>query len=271
MDDTLPNYTMIKQRQQQIWATGDFSRVAMPMALVGELLCESANIHAGYPVLDVACGSGNTTLAAGRRQGVTTGIDYVPALLERGRERAAVEGLSITFVEGDAEAIPFEDASFRVVLSSFGVMFAPNQELAAAELLRVCQPGGTIGLANWTPTGLVGDIFRISASYMPPPPGLKPPSRWGTESGLQELLGDGISHLEITPRNYVFRSLTPEHWIEFFLEFFGPARTTYAALESPRKEAFAAELLALMVRNNQATDGTLIAPGEYLEVIATRR
>lgn len=271
MDATHPNYAMIKQRQQQIWATGDFSRVAMPMTLVGELLNESVRFHPGATVLDVACGSGNTTLAAARRLGVVSGLDYVPALLERGRERAAAEGLSITFVEGDAEALPFDDASFQVVLSSFGVMFAPNQEQAAAELLRVCQSGGTIGLANWTPTGLVGDIFRISASYMPPPPGLKPPSRWGTEAGLQELLGDGVSEIEITRRNYLFRGLTPEHWLEIFLEFFGPARTTHAALESPHKEAFAADLLALMKRGNQATDGTLIAPGEYLEVIATRR
>ena len=193
----MPDLAAIKARQQQTWATGDFAVVGSLITIVSEQLCEAVDLRAGWVVLDVATGSGNTALAAARRFCEVTGVDFVPALLERGRERAAAERLPVTFLEGDAEALPFPDAAFDAVLSTFGVMFAPNQERAAAELLRVCRPGGKIGLANWTPDGLAAEHFRTVGRHVPPPPGLPPPTRWGTEAGLRELFGDRISALRV--------------------------------------------------------------------------
>jgi len=195
----------VKQRQQQTWATGDFAMVATGATIVGELLCDAVDVRAGQRVLDVATGSGNTALAAARRYCEVTGIDYVPALLERGRERAAVERVPVTFLEGDAENIPFPDASFDVVLSTFGAMFAPNQEKAASELLRVCRPGGKIGMANWTPNGWTGVMFQVTAQHVPPPPGVPSPIFWGMEERLRKLFGDGIASLQVTRRSNIFR------------------------------------------------------------------
>src|SRR6476646_6190763 len=185
-----PDFGAIKQRQQQTWNSGDFDRIAVQIMITGELLCEAIDIHPGQSVLDVACGSGNAAISAARRYGKVTGVDYVPALLERARERAAFEQLEATFVEGDAENIPISDGSFDVVLSTVGSMFAPNQEKAASELVRVCRPGGKIGLVNWTPTGFIGEMFRIILRLLPPPAGIKPPPMWGTEERLRELFGD---------------------------------------------------------------------------------
>jgi len=266
-----PDFAAIKQRQQQTWAAGDFARVATSLVIVGETLCEAVDLRAGSRVLDVACGSGTAALAAARRFCDVTGVDYVPALLERGRERAAAERLEVEFVEGDAEALPFGDASFDVVLSTFGVMFAPDQARAAAELLRVCRPGGTIGLANWTPEGRSGQVFRIAARYVPPPPGLAPPTRWGTDEGLRTLIGDGIRDLSIERRNFVSRYRSPEHWLAFFREYFGPTKRAFEAIDAAARESLAADLLDLMRQANQADDGTLVASSEYLEVVATRR
>ena len=270
MATPVPDLVAIKQRQQKTWASGDFSMVATPLVIVGEMLCEAVDLRAGNDVLDVACGSGTAALAAARRSCVVTGVDYVPALLERGRERAAAERMEIEFVEGDAEALPFDDASFDVVLSTFGVMFAPDQPKAAAELLRVCRSGGKIGLANWTPEGQVGEMFRVTAKYMPPPPGLAPPSRWGTEDGLRTLLGDGIGELSIERRHFNFRAPSPEHWLAFFREFFGPVKRTFEALDEAGQEAYAADMLELIRRANRADDGTVAAASEYLEVVAVR-
>lgn len=266
-----PDFAAIKQRQQQTWASGDFSKVATPLVIVGEMLCEAVDLRAGNEVLDVACGSGTAALAAARRFCVVTGVDYVPALLERGRERAAAERMEIEFVEGDAEALPFDDASFDVVLSTFGVMFAPDHAKAAAELLRVCRPGGKIGLANWTPEGQVGEMFRLTSSYMPPPPGLIPPTRWGTEEGLRTLFGDGIGDLSIERRHFNFRSLSPEHWLAFFREFFGPVKRTFEALDEAGQEGYATDLVDMIRRSNRADDGTVVVASEYLEAVAVRR
>jgi SAM-dependent methyltransferase len=264
------DFEAVKQVQRMVWSDGDFSKVATGVVIVGELLCEAVDVRPGERVLDVACGSGNTALAAARRFAATVGLDYVPGLLERGRERAAAEGLEIEFVEGDAEALPFEEASFDVVLSTFGAMFAPNQPRTAAELLRVCRPGGRIGMANWTPEGAVGQIFRITAQHAPPPFPLDPPMLWGTEERLRELLGDGISALSAPRREVVFRYPSPEFWVEYFRTWFGPTKAAFARLDEAGQEAYANDLLALWRSVNRAGDQALVAPSEYLEVVATR-
>jgi SAM-dependent methyltransferase len=266
-----PDLAAVKQRQQQIWAAGDFAAVGATLQIVSELLCEAVDLRAGQRVLDVATGSGNTTLAAARRFGDAVGIDYVPALLERGRTRAAAEGLAIDLREGDAEALPFADASFDVVLSTFGVMFAPDQERAARELLRVCRPGGRIGLANWTPDGFIGEIFRANARYVSPPPGLNSPMGWGTEERLGELFGDAVVSLAVTRRSFVFRYRSPEHWLEFFRTYYGPTQKTFDALDPAGQAALGRDVLDVLRRFNRSGDPTLVVPSDYLEVVAVRR
>ncbi len=267
----MPDLAAIKARQQQTWATGDFAVVGSLITIVSEHLCEAVDLRAGWAVLDVATGSGNTALAAARRFCEVTGVDYVPALLERGRERAAAERLPVTFREGDAEALPFPDASFDAVLSTFGVMFAPDQEKAAAELLRVCRPGGKIGLANWTPDGWAGQMFRTVGQHVPPPPGLKPPPLWGTEERLRELFGDRISSLDVSRRTFVQRFRSPQHWLEVFRTYFGPVMRAFDAVGPQGEEALARDLLALVERFNRSGDATAVFPSEYLEAVATRR
>jgi ubiquinone/menaquinone biosynthesis C-methylase UbiE len=261
----------IKERQQQAWAAGDFSVYGATHTIVSELLCEAVDLRAGQRVLDVATGSGNTALAAAHRWCEVTGIDYVPAFLERGRERAAVERRQITFRDGDAEDIPFPDVSFDVVLSTFGVMFAPDQQKAASELLRVCRSGGKIGLANWTPDSATGEQFRVLAHYLPPPPDLKPAVLWGTEERLRELFGDHITALQITPRSFLFRYRSAQHWLEFFRTYLGPIRTAFEALDGARQDQLARDLLDVMHRYNRSGDETLVAPNDYLEVVAIKR
>jgi SAM-dependent methyltransferase len=270
MPDPSPDLATVKQRQQRMWSSGDFAVVATATVIVGELLCEAADLRAGSTVLDVACGSGNTSLAAARRNCTVTGLDYVPALLDRARQRAAAERLAITFIEGDAEALPFEDASFDVVLSTFGVMFAPDQGQAARELLRVTRPGGTIGLACWTPDSRSGEMFRLTAQFVPPPPGVPPANRWGTEAGLNELLGDGVTGMSITRRESVVRLPSPKHWVDQFRTYFGPVRQTFDALAPEDQDRYEAALLELTGRYNRADDGTLVLPSSYLEVVAHR-
>ncbi|HEY9531926.1 MAG TPA: class I SAM-dependent methyltransferase [Burkholderiales bacterium] len=256
----------IKGRQREMWAAGDYAAVATPLLIVSELLCEAADLRGGSKVLDVATGSGNTALGAARRRCEVTGIDYVASLLERARERAAVERLDIRFEEGDVEALPYPDGSFDVVLSTFGVMFAPDQERAARELLRVCRPGGRIALTNWTPEGFVGQWFQVTARYAPPPPGLKPPLRWGTEAGLRALFE---RDMRIERRHYVMRYRSPQHWLEYFRSNFGPTRQTFERLDAEGQESLAADLIALAQRFNRSGDDTFVGPGEYLEVVLT--
>jgi SAM-dependent methyltransferase len=217
-----PDLDAVKQRQQQAWSSGDFAVVASRMALVSEHLVDSADLHAGWHVLDVATGSGNAAIATARLGGRVVGVDYVPALLERARERAAADGLAVEFVEGDAEALPFPDASFDAVTSVFGAMFAPDQRRAAAELLRVSRPGGTIALAGWTPDGFIGDLFRTTGAHVPPPPGVAAPMLWGTEGHLRELFGDGIESLAVTERTFTWRFASPEEFVTFFRTWYGP-------------------------------------------------
>ncbi len=241
------------------------------LLIMSELLCEAVDLRPGQRVLDVATGSGNTALAAARRFGETTGIDYVPALLERGRERAAAEGLAVTFREGDAESIPFPDASFDIVLSTVGVMFAPDQERTAGELLRVCRPGGRIGLANWTPDGFAGELGSLFGSYLPFSPGLKPPVLWGTEGRLRELLGGGVRDLRIARRSFVFRYRSIRHYLEVLQTQLGPTRETFLSLDPAEREGLMRDVVDLIGRFNRSGDGTMVVPSDYLEVVATRR
>jgi SAM-dependent methyltransferase len=261
----------LRQRQQQTWATGDFSMVGASQLIVGEMLCDAVELHAGEAVLDVATGSGNTALAAARRGCHVTGIDFVPALLERARERSAAERLRATFLDGDVENIPFPDASFDGVLSTFGAMFAPDPHRAADELLRVCRPGGKIGMANWTPEGMIGEMFRIVRLAAPPPVKIEPPEAWGMESELRERFGDRISSLTITRRDAIFRHFTPAHWVDFMKTWFGPTIVTFRGLSPERQEALTSAMVELASRYNRSGDETLLARGEYLEVVAVKR
>jgi SAM-dependent methyltransferase len=264
------DYSAITARQQQVWSEGDFARIGVAQVIVGELLCEAVDLHPGEQVLDVAAGAGNTSLAAARRSTEVIASDFVPDLLATAERRAACEGLRLTTRVADAQDLPFPDASFDVVLSTFGVMFAPDQERAAAELLRVCRPGGRIGLANWTPGGMVGQMFGAIAAHLPPPPGLRSPAEWGRREHLEELFGDGVSSLSVVTRQAVMRAPTPDHMLEHFRKWFGPIKVAFTALDEAGQEAFAADLLAVWGKHNRAGDGTLVAPADYAEVVAVR-
>ena len=265
-----PDLATIKGRQQKAWSSGDYGKVGVTLLVMGEQLAEAVDLRSGQRVLDVACGNGNSSLAAARRFCNVTGIDYVHVLLEEGRKRADAEGLAVDFMEGDAENLPFEDGSFDVVLSTLGVMFAPDQEQAASELLRVVKPGGRIGMVNWAPDGYVGDLFRTMGKYVPPPAGLKPPFRWGTEEGLDELLGDGIDSLQTRRRSFVWRFPSARHHVEFMLEYYGPLNKAFGTLEREQQEAFEGDLISLVERYNLSEDETAHWHADYLEVVATR-
>jgi SAM-dependent methyltransferase len=261
----------VKTRQQATWASGDYAIIGTTLAITGELLCEAVDVRPGQRVLDVAAGNGNATLAAARRWADVTSTDYVAALLDRGRAKAAAERLPVTFQEADAEQLPFADGSFDVVLSVFGVMFTANQELAAAELLRACRSGGKIGLANWTPDGFIGHLFRTIGKHVPPPAGVKPPALWGTEQRLRELFGSGISDLTLNRRMFMFRYRSAEHFIEIFSTYYGPMLKAFAALDPVGQADLHRDLTDLLQRFNQGGAETLVVPAEYLEVVATRR
>ena len=266
-----PNLTAIKDRQQKTWTSGNYARIGNTLVIMGELLCEAVNVHAGDKVLDVATGSGNTAISAARRFCDTTGIDYVPELIEHASERAEVEGGEVSFEVGDAEDLPYPDASFDVVLSTLGVMFAPDQEKVAEELLRICRPGGKIGLANWTPDGFIGNMFRTLGKHVPPPPGIKPPPLWGTEERLRELLGQGVASLEVRQRSYMFRYPSARHFVEYFRSYYGPMLKAFEALDPDGQAALAKDLEELLEHWNTSGDATLIVPSDYLEVVAVRR
>jgi SAM-dependent methyltransferase len=266
-----PDLAAVKRRQQATWSSGDYAVIGATLAITGELLCEAVDLRPGQQVLDVAAGNGNATLAAARRWADVTSTDYVAALLERGRARATAERLNVTFQEADAEQLPFADASFDVILSTFGVMFTPNQEQAAREMLRVCRPGGKLGLANWTPEGFIGQVFRTIGKYVPPPAGVKSPALWGSEQRLRELFGDGMAELRVERRLFVFRYRSAQHWLEVFRTYYGPVLKAFAALDAAGQAGLAGELTALLERYNQGGAGTLAVPSEYLEVVGTRR
>ena len=260
----------IKGRQQVAWSSGDYAVVGTTLQIVGESLCEAIDLRSNQRVLDVAAGNGNATLAAARRFADVVSTDYVAALLERGRERAKADHLNVTFQEADAEALPFADASFDVVLSTFGVMFTPNQEQAAKEMLRVCRPGGKIGLANWTPESFIGQLFKTIGKYVPPAPGVKSPALWGTKAHLETLFGTNAT---VAPesRHFVFRYKSADHWLEIFRGYYGPVLKAFAAIDPPAREALEKDIRALIDKFNTAKDGTVVVPSEYLEVIVTKK
>jgi ubiquinone/menaquinone biosynthesis C-methylase UbiE len=267
----VPDLAAIKARQQVVWSTGDYAAIGTTLQIVGENLCEALDLRAGSRVLDVAAGNGNATLAAARRFCEVVSTDYVAAWLASGRARADAEGLSVRFQEADAEDLPFADASFDVVLSTFGVMFTPAQERAAAELARVCRPGGRIGLANWTPEGFIGQLFKIIGGYAPPAAGLQSPLLWGTRARLDALFGRSAKTIQAQPRHFTFRYRSPEHWVEVFRAWYGPVNKLYAALDATKQDELTRDILALIARGNRAGDGSMVLPAEYLEVVIERR
>jgi len=271
LEPTKPDLAAVKQRQQQTWASGDYAVVGARIVLVAEQLCDSADLHAGWHVLDVATGSGNAAIAAARLGCSAVGVDYVPALLERGRRRAAAESLDVVFMDGDADALPFPKASFDAVTSVFGAMFAPDHRQTASELLRVCRPGGTIALASWTPDGFIGDLFRTTGAHVPPPPGVPAPMLWGTEAYLLDLFGDAISSLDVTERTFTFRFPSAEHFVTFFRLWYGPTLKAFAALDEAGREALENDLTRLARKHDRLDDGAIAIPATYVEAIATKR
>jgi len=265
-----PDLAAIKQRQQATWASGDFAVVGTTLQIVGEMLAEAADVCADERVLDVAAGNGNATLAAARRFAHVTSTDYVPALLEKGRERARAEVLPVTFQVADAEALPFADASFDVALSTFGVMFAPDHGKTASELLRVVRPGGRIGMANWTPTGVIGRLFKVIGALVPPPAGLQSPALWGTEAHLQALFGAQAGDIRIERRFFNFRYRSAAHFVQIFRDFYGPTHKVFGALDAAGQQKLEQQITALMEELNVAGSRALVVPGEYLEVVVTK-
>jgi SAM-dependent methyltransferase len=265
-----PDFAAVKARQRAVWASGDFAVIASLIHGAAERLVESADLEAGWRVLDIATGSGNAAIAAARCGCEVVGVDYVPALLERGRERARVERLAVEFREGDAEALPFPDASFDAALSIYGVMFAPDQERASRELLRVVRPGGRIALANWTPDGLIGEMLRVVSKHVPPPAGVKPPVLWGTGERLRQLLGDAVASLQVMPRDFVFRFRSAEEFVEVFRRWYGPTHKAFEAVGDAGSAALREDLVALVRRFDRKRSGAVAVPARYIEAVASR-
>jgi ubiquinone/menaquinone biosynthesis C-methylase UbiE len=267
-----PDLAAIKRRQQATWASGDFSAVATMIVPVAEMLLDTMDVRAGTTVLDIATGSGNAAMAAARFGCEVTGVDYVPSLLERGRERAAAERMDITFLEGDAEDLPCADGSFDAVVSVFGTMFAPDHPRTAAEMARVCRAGGRVGLASWTPEGFLGDMFRTIAAHVPPPTGVVSPMMWGTEAHLSDVFDDAVEWTRHTRRMFTFRFTSPQAFVDFFATNYGPTLKAFEALDAGGGDALADDLARLARRHNRLRDnGAVALDGEYLETVGIRR
>lgn len=271
VEGTRPELAAVKTKQQAAWSSGDYAIVGTTLQIVGEQLAEAVDLRAGEKVLDVAAGNGNVTLAAARRWCEVTSTDYVDTLLAGGRRRAEAEGLSVAFETADAENLPFADGTFDAVVSTFGVMFTPDQDRAAAELLRVCKPGGRIGLANWTPESFIGQLFKAIGKHLPPPAGIKSPALWGVRARLDELFGRHGHDIATESRYFTFRYRSPQHFLDIFRDYYGPVLKAFAALDDAGKQALAQDILDLVERFNRSGDGTMVVPSEYLEVVITRR
>jgi ubiquinone/menaquinone biosynthesis C-methylase UbiE len=268
---TTPDLASIKQRQQATWASGDYHMIGTQILIVAEQLIETLDVHSTERVLDVATGSGNAALAAARRGCEVIGADYVPSLLERARMRAMAEEVDVEFVEGDAEALPFADASFDVVTSVFGAMFAPDQERTGRELARVTKRGGRIGLVTHTPEGFIGQLFKTIGTHVPPPAGLRSPVLWGTADRLREVFGGEIAELRLDKRHLTFRYRSPAAYIDYWRRYYGPTLKAFEAVGETGREALEHDLLELIARFNRADDGTMVVPSEYLETVIVRR
>ena len=264
------DFEAIKQRQQATWTSGDYAVLGTTLQIVGETLAEAIDLRAGERVLDVAAGNGNASLAAARRHARVLSTDYVPQLLEKGAARAAAEGLDIEFQVADAEALPFDDAYFDVGLSTFGAMFTPDHGRIAREFLRVVRSGGRIGMANWTPAGFIGQLFRVVGSHVPPPAGLQSPALWGSEPHIVELVGHHATHIACERRMFNFRYRSAAHWLEVFRNYYGPLLKAYAALDAQGQAQLTADITALLERSNVGGAHSLVVPSEYLEVVITR-
>ncbi|HEV2630394.1 MAG TPA: class I SAM-dependent methyltransferase [Pseudolabrys sp.] len=268
---TTPDLKAIKTKQQAAWSSGDYAVVGATLQIVGEQLAEAMDLRAGAKVLDIAAGNGNFTLAAAHRWCNVTSTDYVEALLNRGRLRAEAEGLKVTFQKADAEELPFGDGAFDAVASTFGAMFSPDQGRTASEMLRVCRSGGRIGLANWTPDGFIGQMFKTIGKHLPPPAGLKSPALWGTSEWMEKAFGAESSALKAKPRNFVFRYRSPQHFLDVFRDYYGPMLKAFEALNAAGRKALSQDIIELIGRFNTSGDGTVVVPGEYLEVVVTKR
>lgn len=267
----MPDYPAIKTKQNAAWASGDYAKIGTTLQIVGESLAEVMDLNPNLKVLDVAAGNGNATLAFARRWCSVTSTDYVEKLLQQGRARAEADGLSITFQTADAEALPFETASFDAVVSTFGVMFTPNQLKAASEMLRVCSPGGKIGMANWTPDGFIGQIFKALGEHIAPPAGVKSPALWGSRRWIEEVFAAKSRAMEINERSFIFRYRSPQHFIDFFRTYYGPLHKAFLALDPAGQNSLAASLNAIIERLNTARDGSMRVPSSYAEIIITKR
>lgn len=268
--ENIPDYGAIKTKQQATWSSGDYGRIGVTLQITGEELCEAMDIRSGERVLDVAGGNGNASLAAARRFCKVVSTDYVQALLDQSQNRARAEGLAMEYQVADAENLPFQDASFDHVISTFGVMFTPNQARAASELLRVCRPGGKIGMANWTPSGFVGQLFKTIGHYVPPPAGINSPSAWGTESFLSRHFGGKVRSITAQPRQFNFRYQSPQHWLDVFTTYYGPTLKAFQSLSEEHAGSLREDILALIGRFNRVIDGTMVVPSDYLEIVITR-
>jgi len=264
-----PDYAAIKQRQNATWASGDYSVVGTTLQIVGESLAEAADVRADERVLDVAAGNGNATLAAARRYADVVSTDYVASLLDKGRERAVAEQLSIRFEVADVEALPYDDASFDVVLSTFGVMFAPDHETSAREMMRVVRPGGRIAMANWTPEGFIGRLFKIIGSHVTPPAGVRSPALWGSEPHLTSLFGPRASDIQVERKFFKFRYRSAAHFVQVFRDYYGPTHKAFAALDTEGQAALQKDITALLNELDVGKGHGLVVPSEYAEVVIT--
>jgi len=263
------DFNVIKQRQQATWTSGDYALIGTTLQIVGETLAEAVDIRAGESVLDVAAGNGNASLAAARRHARVVSTDYVPHLLEKGAQRARADGLNIEFQTADAEALPFEKDSFDVILSTFGAMFTPDHGRVAKEFLRVVRKGGRIGMANWTPEGFIGQLFKVIGSHVPPPAGVQSPALWGSEPHVVELFGPQAKEIACVRRTFNFRYHSPAHWLEIFRNYYGPVLKAYAALDPDQQAVLTEDIIALLERYNVGGPDSLVVPGEYLEIVIT--
>jgi ubiquinone/menaquinone biosynthesis C-methylase UbiE len=270
-ETAMPDLGAIKAKQKVAWSSGDYAVVGTTLQIVGEQLAEAMNLRAGQKVLDIAAGNGNFTLAAARRWCDVTSTDYVDGLLQRGRKRAEAEGLQVRFQTADAEELPFADACYDAVASTFGGMFSPDQSRTASEMLRVCRSGGRIGFANWTPEGFIGQMFKTIGKHLPPPAGLKSPALWGTSEWMEKAFRAEASSLLTIPRHFVFRYRSAQHFLDVFCKFYGPMLKAFEALNPVGRKALSHDIIELIGRFNRSGDESMIVPSEYLEVVVTRR